>query len=272
MRVRSKVLVSLGIAALAMGSVAGGAFAHGGHGKNMGKNLKVDVRGEVTAVTPTSVTIDPDGAAGPLAAWTCTVKAGAPAPTAVVGDKVRAKCADDGAGALVIKRLRTRGDHHGNSGKGSHSNGGNSAGKVEVEARGVVTAFAQDAVTGDGEIVVNPGTGLPTVTCTLKTRTRVLGTPAVGDTVKIKCKSRDGQLVAKKIKENGLIAPGQVKVEVKGPVTAVALGSITIAGITCTTTPTQDAALAAAGIVVGVTAEAHCSGTPFALVNAHLED
>lgn len=290
MRIRSKILLTLGLACLSTGVLAGGAVAHGG-GKHGGKNLKVEVRGLVSAITQAtdttdgSVTVDPNTppatAAGvtpvtpptsTLATWTCVIPAGNDLSSIMVGDQVKAKCADKD-GALVLKRIRERHADQGNH-EGEHhslSNGGSKGGKVEVEARGTVTAFTSDPVTGEGSISVLPGgTGstLPSVDCVLKSRTRIIGLIAVGDTVKIKCKSNsDGQLVAKKIKEKGAVKPGEVKVEVKGPIDAVSDTSITIAGVTCTV---GDPALVA-GLAVTQFVEAHCSGTPFALDKVELE-
>lgn len=284
MRVRSKVLVSLGIAALALGSVAGGALAHGGHGKHMGKNLKVDVSGEVTvAADGLSVTVDPDGAVGPLAPWTCMTRPGKTIKPAAAGAIGRLRCVDNGSGALVVKKLKVRGDNSGNSGKGKDSmdhGGGVKTGRVEIEAKGLVQGDIVQNADGTQSITVLPGattaaptSTLPAVTCTIVPgKTRILGTPIAGDVVKIKCKSRDGMLVAKKIKERNLLKAGKVQVEVKGTVDAIGADSITVAGIPCATTDAQEALFAGAGIVQGAFVEMKCTGTPFALFRIHLED
>jgi hypothetical protein len=202
MRLRSKILLTVGLSCLSSAVLAGGAMADGGHGKGKSE-LKIEVRGLVTALTPAtpttpgSITVTP----GTLAPWTCTLRPGADTTgiTVTPPTSVKLKCRDK-HGVLTAKRLRTT---------------TNTTGKVKVEATGVVTAFTPltpgivtlgvvPAPGTPGSITINPGTGLPLVTCAITDRTRIRRSvvPQINvDTAKVECKSKDGLLlVAKKIK------------------------------------------------------------------------
>jgi len=266
MRIRSKILLTMGIACLSASALAGGALAHGSKGK---ADLKVEIRGTVVSNADGKITIDP----GTPPPWTCTVPAEMQAKVAdiVATDLVKAKCRDKN-GVLTLTRIREKGGNHGQENKGGHKSmhKGGQNGRVEVEARGTVTNVTAPDADGNMVITVQPGPAgstLPLVACTVTKRTRVLGTPTVGDSVKIKCKSRGGLLVAKKIKEKGLMKPGQVQVEVKAPTATFANGSITLGPVSCTATPAQ-----LVGIDLTKPVEAHCAGDPLALVSIHQED
>lgn len=197
MRLRSKILLTVGFSCLSSAVLAGGATADGGHGKGKSE-LKIEVRGLVTALTPAtptapgSITVTP----GTLAPWTCTLRPGADTTgiTLIPPTNVKLKCRDK-HGVLTAKRLRTT---------------DNTTGKVKVEATGVVKAFIAlipgifPAPSTPGSITVSPGATLPDVTCAITDRTRIRRSvvPALGvDTAKVECKSKDGLLlVAKKIK------------------------------------------------------------------------
>ena len=233
---RSKVSLAVSLSCAASAVLAGGAMAHGGgHGSSAG--LEVDVRGVVTelaAATPTTagtITVSPGGT---LAPWTCTLRDGADTTGVVVNTTIVKLTCRSRDGVLRAKRFRATED---------------AAGKVRVEATGLVTAFtaagastttpttpaipATPATPGTlkllekpetpttpadlatpadpgtttgtpGSITVDPGTGLPAVTCFITGRTRVRTAPVVGtDTARIECTSRDDALVAKKIRVKG---------------------------------------------------------------------
>jgi hypothetical protein len=194
MSLRSKILFNVGLACLVSGAVAGGAFAHGGdRGSKAG--IELEVRGLVTglvaptATTDGSITVSPGGT---LAPWTCSVRAGTDTSLVVLNTTtVKMKCRTK-KGVLAAKRIRTT---------------TNTTGKVKVEATGMVTAFTAlvpgvaPAPSTPGSITVNAGTGLPLVTCAVTDRTRVKRVPVVNtDTAKVECKTKDGVLVAKKVK------------------------------------------------------------------------
>jgi len=277
MRIRSKILMTMGIACLSASALAGGALAHGSKGK---ADLKVEIRGAVVSNADGKITIDP----GTPPPWTCTVPVEMQAKVAdiVATDQVKAKCRDKN-GVLTLTRIREKGGNHGQENKGEHKSmhKGGQSGRVEVEARGTVTKVGlPDATTGNMDVTVQPGpvvgllpaTGnlLPAVTCTVTERTHVFGTPTVGDSVKIKCKSRGGVLVAKKIKEKGLIKPGQVQVEVKAPSAVVVGTMITIGPVSCVV-PTGSTLLNPP-LDLTKPVEAHCAGDPLTLVSIHQED
>ncbi len=224
---RSKVPVAIGLSCAAGAVLAGGAVAHDGGGHGRAAGLEVGVRGvvtDLTAATPTApgtITVSPGGT---LAPWTCTLPDGADTSAVVVNTTtVKLKCRSRD-GVLAAKRVRVSDD---------------TAGRVEVEATGLVTAFTPTgtptppapATPADpaapvtptllehhggstdpgaaadvtpGSITVDPGTGLPTVTCSVTARTRVRRAPVAGtDAVRIECRSRDDALVAKKIRVKG---------------------------------------------------------------------
>ncbi len=193
MPMRSKISVAVGLSCLASAALGGSALA-GGDGKGGGSALEVEVRGVVTgltaattapAVAPATITVSPGGT---LAPWTCTLRDGADTSAIVLNTTVvKLKCRDRD-GVLTAKKARISDE---------------SAGKVKIKARGLVTAFTVATPTAaiPGSITINPGTGLPPVTCAVTHRTRVRGIPVVGTgTVKVECKTKDGTLVAKKIK------------------------------------------------------------------------
>ena len=204
MRLRSKILLTVALSCLSSAVLAGGAMADGGHGKNKSE-LRIEVRGLVTALTPAtptlagSITVTP----GTLTPWTCVLRAGADTTGITAGaTNVKLKCRDK-QGVLTAKRVRTT---------------TNTTGKVEVEATGVVTAFTAftpalaPALGTPGSITVSPGGTLPSVTCAITDRTRIRRSvvPVINvDTASIECKSKDGLLlVAKKIKVKHPKVPG----------------------------------------------------------------
>ena len=204
MRLRSKILLTVGLSCLSSAVLAGGAMADGGHGKNKSE-LRIEVRGLVTALTPAtltapgSITVTP----GTLAPWTCALRAGADTTGIVpLTTNVKLKCRDK-QGVLTAKRLRTT---------------TNTTGKVKVEATGVVTAFTAftpalaPALAIPGSITVSPGATLPSVMCAITDRTRIRRSvvPVINvDSAKVECKSKDGLLlVAKKIKVKHPKVPG----------------------------------------------------------------
>jgi hypothetical protein len=199
MRLRSKILLTVGLSCLSSAVLAGGAMADGGHKNKPG--LEVELRGLVTGLTaatpttPGSITVSPGGT---LAPWTCALKPGADTTgiTLAPPSNVKVKCRTKN-GVLTAKRVRTT---------------TNMTGKVKLEATGLVTAFTAltpgtlgppPTLGTPGSITIDAGiTGLPLpVTCAITDRTRLRSVPVVGvDTAKIECKSKDDALVAKKIK------------------------------------------------------------------------
>ena len=131
---------------------------------------------------------------------------------------------------------------HGGGGGGDH---GSRAG-VELEVRGLVTeltaatpAVAATATTpavpaSAGTITVSPGGTLDSWTCTLREGADTSGIVVQQSLVKLKCRTRGGVLVAKRVRTTD-DSTGKVKVEATGLVTA-----FTAAGAS-TTTPTTPA-------------------------------
>ncbi len=155
----------------------------------MRSGLEVKVRGVVTAVDVATATAGPSitvSPGGTFAPWTCAIPTDADTTGLVVNTTtVTMKCRSRN-GILAAKRIRTT---------------DNTTGRVKLEAAGLATAYTAATIAAAGSITVNPGTGLPLVTCAVTDRTRLRGTPVVNtDTAKIECKTRDGVLVAKKIK------------------------------------------------------------------------
>jgi hypothetical protein len=188
MRVRSTLSIAVGVSCLTAGVLAGGALAHGGdHGRKSG--IEVKVRGVVTALTPASATTAPTitvSPGGTLAPWTCAIPTDEDTTDLVVNTTTVAMKCRDRNGVLTARHLHISDD---------------TTGRVKVEASGLVTAFTALSASAAGSITINPGTGLPTVTCAVTDRTRLRGTPVVNtDTAKIECKTRDGVLTAKKIR------------------------------------------------------------------------
>jgi hypothetical protein len=194
MIMRSKISVAIGLSCLTGAVLAGSAAAK--DGDRGGKSgIEVEVRGLVTALTPetatagAAITVAPGGT---LAPWTCTLRTGSDTTGVVVNTTtVKMKCRDRG-GVLTAKRIRTTDD---------------TTGRVKLKAAGLVTAFAAatpgttTTPVAPGSITVNPGTGLPLVTCAITDRTRLRGTPVINtDIARVECRTRDGILVAKKIK------------------------------------------------------------------------
>lgn len=295
MRLRSRILLTAGVACLSTAMLAGGALAHGGdgHKSKFGKfskhghaSLKVEVRGAITALDTASITVSAaqtapaapvapaDGAiltAAPVLpdpglTWTCNIPAGSTVTGFVVGDVVKLTCKSSD-GSLVATRLKAAGKHFSKVQMDHGHRGGRSFG-VEVEARGAVSAITPESIT------VDPGTAgvadtLPNVTCAIGKRTRSFGTISIGDIVKIECKSKNGVLVAKKIKQKGPARIGQIQVEVKSKVATIDAAGIGFeGGVQCAV---ADATLLT-GIVVGDFVEAKCTGNPLTLKKIHLED
>jgi hypothetical protein len=123
-------------------------------------------------------------------------------------------------------------------------------------------------------VTVDPGTTedklLPFM-CNIGPRTRIFGTPMVGDTVRIECKSRKGALVAKKLKEKGQIKPGEIQVRIRGRIDAIVVPpgvpAITFGPITCGVADTT----LLTGLAVGNLVEARCAGNPLTLTKIHLK-
>lgn len=274
MRTRSKTLLALWVGCLVTGVFATGAVAHEGHGGKLGKisskgksALKVEIRGSITAVNPAvdgtgsiTVTVNPPAAppAGPVVSvmeitpgpisFTCMIPAGTD-PAALTafttGVQVKAKCRSADTG-LMLTRLRMT---------------DSTRSKVEVEARGTVTAFTAAAGLIAGSIVVDTAVlGQTPLTCAVIDRTRVRTVPVMGDTVQVECKSKDGVLTAKKIKVK------VATVEAKGPLTINPDGTITVDAVTCSVP--DPSVLPAAGSFV----EIKCLGTPPALAKIEAED
>ena len=140
---------------------------------------------------------------------------------------------------------------------------------VEVEARGSVVSADLTSIT------VDPGTTTDTARPGhLHDRSRARARSASSspdDIVKIECKSKNGALVAKKIKKKGALKVGEIQVKVKAPIESSATdnSSITFAGgTTCgVTDPTL-----VGGLAVGNFVEAKCTGNPLTLTKIHLED
>ncbi len=237
MRLRSRILLTAGLACLSTAMLAGGALAHGGDGHKckFGKILQARARGPEgrdprrdhgahADVDHRSATAD----VGCSAAHRRPVPLAAPSPSPdadlssraipgrLDGDRFRRRGHRQaqlqerrrrahglppprGAASRLTKLVQDRG-HRGHRGF-----------SVEVEARGAVVSADLNSIT------VDPGTPADRlaadVTCTIGKRTRSFGTLIAGDTVKIECKSKNGVLVAKRIKKKGALKdrpdPGQ---------------------------------------------------------------
>lgn len=254
MRIRSRVLLTMGIACLSVGVVAGGALAHGGErdggkkkakfakvSKNGHSALKVEVRGSIAEITDAKITVSAGGAL----AWSCDIPAGSDVTGFAAGDRVRLNCRSS-EGKLVATKLRKRD-------KGD---------RLKVEARGTITDLTATSIT------VAPGGTLPNVTCAITPRTLVFGTPAETEKAKVACRSKNGALVAKRITEKGAMKPGGIQVETKAPIAAVSDTSITVGPTVCAV---ANPALVA-GFKVNDLVEAKCTGSPLTLVRIHHED
>ena len=136
MRLRSRILLTAGLACLSTAMLAGGALAHGGDGHKgkFGKfskrghaALKVEVRGAITALTTRSRSPcsavwprrlprsrpgrrTPAAVARPRSLGTCYIPAGSTVTGFVVGDIVKLSC-KSADGKLVAYRLRAAGKH-----------------------------------------------------------------------------------------------------------------------------------------------------------------
>lgn len=235
---RSKTSLAIGMSCVASAALAGGAMAHGGGGHGSRAGLEVEVRGVVTelvAATPTSpgtITVSPGGT---LAPWTCTLRDGADVSRLVVDTTtVKLKCRSRD-GVLSAKRVRVTDDDTGTvkveaaglvtaftPAGASTTTPTTPAVPATPAAPGDATLLdkgrtpatpadpAVPAVPGTttdgtpGSITIDPGTGLPSVTCAITSRTRVRTAPVVGtSTARIECRSRDDALVAKKVRVKG---------------------------------------------------------------------
>ncbi len=264
MRMRSKTVLAVGAVCLATGVFASGALAHGGHREKLGKiskkghaALKVEVRGVITSITaPTgtttgSVVLNAAGGVAPAPAgfeWTCTIPVGSDVSAFVSGDRVKAKCRSAEGTGLTLTKLR-------------HKDRGD---KVKVEAFGLVSAFtAFTAPLTNGTVTVQPGTGLPDVTCAVTDRTRVKGTVVAGTTTaKVECKSKNGALVAKKIKVKVPKARATGTLTVNGT-------DVTVGSLTCANT---DNVAIPPGITPTTIVEIKCEGNPLVLKKIEIED
>lgn len=291
MRLRSRILLTAGVACLSTAMLAGGALAHGGdgHKSKFGKMskrghaaLKVEIRGEIKELTTTSITVTtadvtpPTTAPVPLLApvaappaieFTCQFPAGSTVTGFAVGDVVKLNCKSSN-GVLTAYKLRAAGKRATKLVK-DRGHRGHHGFSVEVEARGSVVSADQTTIT------VDPGTAtdsLPLVTCTIGKRTRSFGTLVAGDTVKIECKSKNGVLVAKRTKKKGALKVGEIQVKIKAPIAAIvttAPASISFVG--GTSCAVADPALLT-GLAVGNFVEAKCTGNPLTLRKIHIED
>lgn len=282
MRFQTRRLVCSGLALVASGALAAGAAASQHRGPSA---LKVDATGAVSAFSAATATT-----AGSVAltvgdaTLTCAIRPGASA-TATVGATVRLKCRDIG-GVLTATKLRSRvgSSEDGHRGKSSMDRRHSSSGKAHVTARGTVSAIAVDVAGMPTSITVDPGFAgrtdtLPAVTCAVSSRTEVAGSPAVGDTVKISCRSRRGVLSANEITvrtatmvtpppAGGAVADDSPERETKGRITALGGSSITVGAVTCdvpATVPTT-------GFSTGDLVEIRCAGTPLTLTKIEHED
>ncbi len=293
MRLRSRILLTAGLACLSTAVVAGGALAHGGHHKSrFGKfskrghaDLKVEVRGAITALTADSITVSAAQAAPaapvdsvqlnavtPVGAttgldWTCAIPPGSDVTGFAVGNIVKLACRSSN-GVLTAYKLRAVGPppvkmvkDHGHRSRGF---------SVELEARGSVVSADLTSITVDPGKAGTPDT-LPLVTCTIGKRTRSFGTLVAGDTVKIDCKSKNGALVAKRIKKKGALKVGQIQVKVKAPIESIAPDKSTITFAGGTTCGVSDPTILGV-LAVGNFVEAKCTGNPLTLTKIHLED
>ena len=246
---RSKTSLAIGMSCVASAALAGGAMAHGGGGHGSRAGLEVEVRGVVTelvAATPTApgtITVAPGGT---LAPWTCTLRGGADVSDLVVNTTtVKLKCRSRD-GVLSAKRVRVTDDETGRvkveavglvtaftpagASTTTPTTPAVPATPATPAAPGDATLLdkgrtpttpadpavpAAPGTTTDGapgSITIDPGTGLPAVTCAITSRTRVRTAPDVGtSTAGIECRSRDDALVAKRIRVKGakqIGAPG----------------------------------------------------------------
>ena len=163
-------------------------------------------------VTPTVPLAAPVAAPTPIE-FTCQFPAGSTVTGFVVGDIVKLNC-KSANGVLTAHKLRAAGKQATKlvQDRGHRGHRGFS---VEVEARGSVVSADLNTIT------VDPGTTtdqLLPVTCTIGKRTRSFGTLIAGDTVKIECKSKNGVLVAKRVKKKGALKIGQIQVKIKAPI------------------------------------------------------
>ncbi len=290
MRLRSRILLTAGLACLSTAAVAGGALAHGGdHKSKFGKfskrghaDLKVEVRGAITALTTDSITVSAAQAAQapvdsvqlngapPAAAptgldWTCAIPAGSDVTGFAKDDIVKLACRSSN-GVLTAYKLRSAGK---SAAKLVQDRGHGKRGfSVEVEARGSVVLADQTSIT------VDPGTttdALLPFTCQIGPRTRSFGVLAPNDIVKIECKSKHGALVAKKIKKKGAPKVGEIQVKVKAPIESFGANNSSITFVGGTTCAVSDPNLVT-GLAPGNFVEAKCTGNPLTLVKIHTED
>lgn len=295
MRLRSRTLLTAGLACLSTAVLAGGALAHGGHGSKSGERgdaaLRVEVRGAITALMapgtgPGSITVsaadvmpaplapvttatpapttDPTAATGLV--WTCAIPVGSDVSDFMVNDPVKLKCRSIN-GVLTAVKLRLRHNHQeGQSLKEhGHGNGGN---RVDVRVRGTVDPTSTAAL-----IVVDPNAGamgstLPIVKCAIGPRTRIKGDLVAGATVQVRCRSKDGVLTAKKIKVKA--AQTAAKAKAKGPLDmTTAPGSVIVSRITCAVPP---GSTLLTGFMQNEVVEIKCSGFPLVLDQIEHED
>ena len=255
MHVRSRFLVTAGLACLSTAALAGGALAHGEHnGGKIGKAwkhghaaLRVEVRGPLSvAADGSTVTISPAG----LTPWTCQVPTGSDLSAFTSPMQVRARCRSS-EGKLVLTRLR-------------HTDKGD---KVKVEVRGTVD-MTSTLLPTPTTIVVDPNAGamgstLPLVTCAIGPNTRLRGMLVVGATVHVTCRSKLGVLTAKKIKVKDAQHPATgAKAKAKGPLDLSVPGSVKVSGIAC---DVPASSMLLNGFMQDEFVEIHCSGDPLVL-------
>jgi hypothetical protein len=271
--------------------LAGGALAHGGdgHKSKFGKiskrghaALKVEIRGAIKELTPTSITVttadvaapvNPVPLAAPVAApigieFTCQFPTGSTVTGFAVGDIVKLNCRSAN-GVLTVYKLRAAGKQAMKLVK-DRGHRGHRGFSVEVEARGSVVSADLKTITIDPGTATAPDS-LPQVTCTIGKRTRSFGTLVAGDTVKVECKSKNGVLVAKRIKKKGALKVGEIQVKIKAPIASFGANNSSISFEGGTSCAVANPALLT-GLAVGNFVEAKCTGNPLTLTKIHLED
>ena len=232
MLTRSKTSLAIGMSCAAGAALAGGAMAHGGAHHGVRAGLDVRVRGIVTELTPATptapgtITVSPGGT---LAPWTCALRERADTSGVVVGTttvRIRCRSRDGLLGAKRIRvtdagtgkvRVRAAGIVTAFTAAGASTKAPGTPTTPSAPADPKTPATPADRVLFDtgtapadpadpgtitepapGSITIDPGSGLPAVTCAITGRTRVRTAPVVGTSMaRITCRSRDDALVAK---------------------------------------------------------------------------
>ncbi len=235
MLTRSKTSLAIGMSCAAGAALAGGAMAHSGAHHGVRAGLDVKVRGIVTELTPATpaapgtITVSPGGT---LAPWTCALREGADTSGVVVDTTtVRIRCRSR-HGVLGAKRIRVTDADTGKvkaraaglvtaftaAGASTKAPGTPTGPSTPTDPKTPTTPAdrvlfdtgaspAEPAAPGTitepapGSITIDPGSGLPAVTCAITGRTRVRTAPVVGtSTARIVCRTRGDVLVAKTVR------------------------------------------------------------------------